>query len=229
MSQVTPSREQFFGKFRGVVADIDDPWSKGRIRAMVPQALGDEASGWALPCVPYAGDHVGMYAVPPVGAGVWIEFEGGNLDFPVWVGCWWGDNELPQDHEGRGATPKQKVFRSEEGLHVQLDDQRGVVTVCDGDGRNRMEIRVGDGTVRIEADQNVIINAPTIELVDGARHPVALGDDLLNYLNQLVSLYNAHLHPGETIAGVIPVAPAPPVAPFPPATPALLSQRVTTG
>lgn len=229
MSQAIPAHEQFFGKFRGFVHDIDDPWNKGRIRATVPRAFGDDGvSGWALPCVPYAGDHCGMYSVPPVGAGVWIEFEGGNLDMPVWVGCWWGDNELPQDHDGRVATPKQKILRSEEGLHVQLDDQRRVVTVSDDDGGNRIEIAVSDGTVRIEADQKVIINAPVIELVDGAQHPLALGDDLLNYLNQLVSLYNSHLHPGQTIVGVIPVAPAPPVAPFPPATPALLSQGVTT-
>jgi hypothetical protein len=164
-----------------------------------------------------------------VGAGVWIEFEGGNLDFPVWVGCWWGDDQIPEDHRGRRATPKQKILRSETGLHVQLDDQREVVTLSDEDGGNRVEITVRDGTVRIEADQKVIVIAPKIELVDGARHPLAFGDDLLNYLNQLVSLYNAHLHPGETIGGVIPVTPAPPVAPFPPATPALLSQRVTTG
>jgi len=55
------------------------------------------------------------------------------------------------------------------------------------------------------------------------------GDSLLQYLNQLVSMFNAHMHPGELAAGVIPVSPAPPVPPFPPATPDMLSLQVKTG
>jgi hypothetical protein len=55
------------------------------------------------------------------------------------------------------------------------------------------------------------------------------GDNLLQYLNQLVTMFNTHLHPGELAAGVLPVTPAPPVPPFPPATPSLLSMKVKTG
>ena len=73
-----------------------------------------------------------------------------------------------------------------------------------------------------------VVEAPQIELVEGATHPLVFGDNLLQYLNQLVATFNAHLHPGETVLG-IPVTPAPPVAPFPPATPSLLSVKVKTG
>ena len=74
------------GKYAGTVTDTEDPENMGRIRATVPRALGGEQSGWALPCTPYAGPDAGLYAVPPVGAGVWIEFEEGHIDRPIWSG-----------------------------------------------------------------------------------------------------------------------------------------------
>ena len=75
----------------------------------------------------------------------------------------------------------------------------------------------------------MIVEAPQIELVESATHPLVFGDDLMTYLNQLVTMFNAHLHPGELAAGILPVTPAPPVPPFPPATPSLLSMKVKTG
>jgi hypothetical protein len=86
-----------------------------------------------------------------------------------------------------------------------------------------------DKQVRVQATTKVIVEAPQIELVDGATHPLVFGDNLLQYLNQLVTMFNTHLHPGELAAGVLPVTPAPPVPPFPPATPSLLSMKVKTG
>ena len=76
--------QQFFGKYRGLVTDNRDPEMRGRIRASVPVVLGEQASGWSLPCLPFAakgvphGSGVGFFALPPVGAEVWIEFEGGD-------------------------------------------------------------------------------------------------------------------------------------------------------
>lgn len=215
-------------KYRGLVVDVDDPRQQGRIRAQVPELLGDETLGWALPCTPYGGGGIGSHTIPPVGTGVWIEFENGDLDLPIWVGCWWGEEQLPADRNDRRATPKQKILRSETGLHVQLDDDDTIITISDADGSNRVEIRVRDGEVQLEASSKVVVNAPKIELVEGAKHPLAFGDDLINYLNQLVQVFNFHLHPGETVGGVVPVSPAPPAVQFPQATPALHSQRVTT-
>jgi hypothetical protein len=48
-----------------------------------------------MPCSPYAGNGVGFWAIPPVGANIWVEFEGGNPDFPIWAGCFWGPGEVP--------------------------------------------------------------------------------------------------------------------------------------
>jgi hypothetical protein len=112
---------------------------------------------------------------------------------------------------------------------LTFDDSSQVITVSDGNGQNLLEIQVTAGKVTLKAATKAIVEAPQIELVENATHPLVFGDSLLQYLNQLVSMFNSHLHPGELAAGFIPVTPAPPVPPFPPATPDLLSIIVKTG
>jgi uncharacterized protein involved in type VI secretion and phage assembly len=81
---------QYFGKYRGMVLNNIDPMQIGRIQVQVPDVLGPTISSWAMPCVPIAGSQMGTYVVPLIGAGVWVEFEGGNPDHPIWSGCFWG-------------------------------------------------------------------------------------------------------------------------------------------
>jgi len=75
----------FFGKYRGTVKDNKDLEFSGRLKVNVPAVMGDKED-WALPCVPYAAMQAGTFIVPPVGADVWVEFEGGDIDQPIWVG-----------------------------------------------------------------------------------------------------------------------------------------------
>jgi uncharacterized protein involved in type VI secretion and phage assembly len=82
-------RVKHFGKYRATVLDNTDPEQLGRIRVEVPDVLGNTPSGWAMPCVPLAGAQSGTYLVPQVGSAVWVEFEGGDPDRPVWTGCFW--------------------------------------------------------------------------------------------------------------------------------------------
>jgi len=115
----------YYGKYRGVVTDIQDPLFSGRVRARVPDVLGDEESGWATACTPFAGKQTGFFALPTVGAGVWIEFEHGDPDYPIWSGCWWGaPSDVPPDTL---VPPYQKVlFASAGGNTVILDDTPGI-------------------------------------------------------------------------------------------------------
>jgi uncharacterized protein involved in type VI secretion and phage assembly len=116
---------QFFGKYRGVVTDIQDPLMTMRIKASVPDVYGDGTSGWAMPCAPFGGSQVGLVALPTVGAGVWIEFEHGDPDYPVWTGCWWGSaTEIPTQWL---APPYKKVMlMTPSGHSITVDDTPGV-------------------------------------------------------------------------------------------------------
>lgn len=80
----------FFGKYRGTVMNNVDPMRIGRIQAAVPDVGGPIPGSWAMPCLPVAGIQTGIFAVPIIGSGVWIEFERGDPDFPIWVGGYWG-------------------------------------------------------------------------------------------------------------------------------------------
>lgn len=79
-----------FGKYRAVVINNIDPLQIGRVQVMVPDVGAVIPTSWAMPCVPTAGINAGFFAVPIIGAGVWIEFERGDPDYPIWVGCYWG-------------------------------------------------------------------------------------------------------------------------------------------
>jgi len=90
------ARDGFYGKYRGTVVNNVDPMMIGRIQAIVPDVGSLSPSSWALPCLPFGGINMGFFAVPLVGAGVWIEFERGDPDFPIWTGCFWGSTaEVP--------------------------------------------------------------------------------------------------------------------------------------
>jgi hypothetical protein len=85
-----PGAKRYYGKYRGQVLDNIDPMQIGRILAQVPDVLGLTPSSWAMPCVPFAGIQSGAFMVPPIGAQVWMEFEQGNPDYPIWTGGFWG-------------------------------------------------------------------------------------------------------------------------------------------
>lgn len=84
------SNQTFYGKYRGLVINNVDPLQQGRIQVQVLDVAGLGTVNWAMPCVPVAGIQNGVFALPEIGSGVWVEFEQGNPERPVWVGCFYG-------------------------------------------------------------------------------------------------------------------------------------------
>ena len=115
---------RFFGKYRGTVTDVSDPDNNGRIKAQVPAVMGETEIGWALPAFPFAGDGHGLVMLPEVGSMVWIEFEAGNLDFPIWSGGFFLPGQRPAP-DGHGA----RVVVSRNQHQVLLDDDADEVIV----------------------------------------------------------------------------------------------------
>jgi hypothetical protein len=214
----------YYGKYRGQVTDNSDPNNLGRVKAKVPRVLGDEETGWALPAFIYGGaSEQGLFAVPDVGAGVWIEFEGGDLSYPIWSGTWFTNGAIPES-----AQPGKKVLKTKSGHKIVLDDDGGSLEITDSNGNT---VTMDSSTVKVAAGNatKVVIDAPQIELVANASHPVVFGDELMQYLNQIVQIFQAHMHPGETTPLGGPVTPMPPTPSMPPPTSTLLSTKVNSG
>ncbi len=128
---------RYFGKYRGIVQDNKDPDKLGRILATVP-AISAMAKNWALPCSPYAGKDVGLYTIPPVGAKVWIEFEGGDPTFPIWSGCFWQKDEPPTEIGTNADDPSQVKILKTRVAKVWIDDT---------DQKGQMVVQFNDSTV----------------------------------------------------------------------------------
>src|SRR5215472_8489131 len=88
--------KKFDGKYRGTVVNNIDPEQRGRIQAIVPAVSNVIPTSWAMPCLPFTGKQTGLWVLPQLGTGVWIEFEQGDPDYPIWSGCWFGSiKEVP--------------------------------------------------------------------------------------------------------------------------------------
>jgi uncharacterized protein involved in type VI secretion and phage assembly len=115
----------YYGKYRGFVVDNADPQMLGRVTARVPSVLGEEVSGWALPCAPFGGlDGQGLFTVPEVGAQLWIEFEEGNPNMPIWTGTFWRASDAPPE-EAKKSPPETRMLQTAAGHRLQFDDQSG--------------------------------------------------------------------------------------------------------
>jgi len=110
----------FFGKYRGKVENNTDPMQLGRLQVSVPAIFGDGRLSWAMPCSPFAGNKVGFFALPPIGSNIWVDFEAGNPDFPVWSGCFWSPGEVPV----LPAVEQTKVFKTA-GITMTFSDLPG--------------------------------------------------------------------------------------------------------
>lgn len=137
---------QYFGKYRGKVKNNIDPNTVGRIQVSCPAVLGEGTLSWAMPCAPYGGSDVGVFAIPPVGANVWVEFEAGDPDYPIWSGCFWGTGEAP----AAPAIPQMKVIKTDLAT-VTLNDAPGV----------------GGITLQTASGQKIVMNARGIEIDNG--------------------------------------------------------------
>jgi hypothetical protein len=112
---------RFFGKYRGKVNNNIDPLELGRLQVSVPYIYAQDRLSWAMPCTPYGGKDVGFFALPPVGANIWVEFEAGDPDYPIWSGCFWGINENPAQ---LAALPAIKMFKTESFM-IRINDLPG--------------------------------------------------------------------------------------------------------
>ena len=156
-------RNRFYGKYRGTVTAIDNKTL--RIKAKVPAVLKEKETNWCTPCVPYAGKDVGFVFLPELGSGVWIEFEGGDVSYPLWTGCYWRDDEMPAD-----AAPAVKTIVTKAKHKILLDDDQGSITITDANENkitldsSGISIQRGANSIKI-SDSGVSVNDSALEVM----------------------------------------------------------------
>ncbi len=186
---------RFYGKYEGVVTEVDDPLKLGRLRAKVPAVLGEDTeTGWALPCAPFGGGHDrGMLFLPEVGDTVWVEFAAGDLSRPIWAGCFWGapDSTGQQDDlgteqgtevptsEDTEAGPGLLVIRTKAGHRLVFDDEGEVIILAHGSDKCE---------IRLTKEGEVVVTAEKIKLGGSAEEPLVLGKTFKDF-------FNNHIHP----------------------------------
>ncbi len=164
---------RFFGKYRGKVTDVNDPEEIGRIKAIVPAVLGELDSFWALPALPFGGPGHGLFALPEVDDGVWIEFEGGNPSHPIWTGSWWSaKSEVPKP-----CSTKARVLTTTAGHQLVLDDDADEVKLLYAKGAD-----AGGG--------EIVMNSSGITLKFG-QCEIAIGQAEININNGMVKITTA--------------------------------------
>jgi uncharacterized protein involved in type VI secretion and phage assembly len=159
----------FLGKYRATVHDNVDPDGLGRIRAIVHAVTGkDEPSTWARPCLPAAGAAMGLFTVPRKGAGVWIEYEGGDPGHPIWVGGYWSQAEVP------GLVPKEALVSPT--ITLQTPNGNGLV-ISDAPGKGILiqsasgaRISITDEGITIDNGKRAVITlkANSVDVNNGA-------------------------------------------------------------
>ncbi|RKG63568.1 hypothetical protein D7W79_40120 [Corallococcus exercitus] len=181
------TESRYFGKYRGYVTNVSDPLNLGRIQCVVPRLMGDVATGWAMPCTPYAGPDQGLFVVPDVGAGVWVEFEGGDLSQPIWSGMWWGQpaladlgqpdstarvapdvSEVPKhDYPPQSAVPGVRMLKSATGHYIVLDDRPESARVEIHDRQGNRVILSAEGLDRLISNERTVNEGNRSAEVDG--------------------------------------------------------------
>jgi len=194
---------RFYGKYRGLVVANADPEHRGRLKLKVPSVLGSSVvTGWALPCVPYGGDaNQGMLFIPKVDAGVWVEFEEGDLEFPIWVGTFWskpgGNSELPHPNAADGSEardvqdlPTRKIIKTKKGHTIQFEDKDNEEMVMIVEAKNGHVITMNKDGIKItESSGNVIeikkdaftITAKAPFTLDASGHAVVIKGNTIDF------------------------------------------------
>lgn len=165
-----PPAHRFYGKYRGMVLNNIDPESRGRMLVQVPDVTGIGTSSWAMPCFPFTGQKMGWYALPQIGAGVWVEFEAGNPDQPIWTGCWYGrSSELPSAASAAPPVLPSVVIASQAQNVIELNDvpgTGGIILKC----RSGAKIEITDIGITLDNGRGAKIEmlGPQINLNSGA-------------------------------------------------------------
>jgi uncharacterized protein involved in type VI secretion and phage assembly len=154
--------KRFHGSYRGKVVGNNDPEQMARVQVQVPDVLGKNSSSWAMPRVPVAGSQAGCFALPPEGSRVWVEFEQGDPDYPIWTGGFWDKGQVP------------------DAAHTPLANAKGQNIVIQTTGQNMVVVSdssptaQGGGIVLSSGGATIVVNQSGIFISNGQGATITL-------------------------------------------------------
>lgn len=150
---------KFYGKYRAIVSEVHDTEFRGRIKVKCPKVYGEYESPWCLPCVPFAFDKGGVFMLPHLNEVVWVEFEEGNPEYPIWVGSWWGTEKAPLD---------KSKYPSEANIHKIIRTRSGhILEFVDWEGNEQIILRHSSGSqIVFEPSGEIKIEGKKIKFVE---------------------------------------------------------------
>ncbi|MGD2128566.1 MAG: phage baseplate assembly protein V [Lysobacterales bacterium] len=163
--------ERYYGKYRGMVLNNLDPMQQGRIQVQVPDVAGLAPTSWAMPCVPFTGTQSGAYMLPQVGAGVWVEFEQGDPDHPIWVGGYWGSAaEVPALALAGSPASPSVVLQTTGQNTLMLSDLPGPTGGILLKSTTGALISINETGITISNGQGatIMLNGPAVNINQGA-------------------------------------------------------------
>ena len=203
----------YTGIYRARVENNVDPYRIGRVQVRVPMIHGLADSGgmpveglpWASMCAMGAGFGYGSFVVPEVGEYVFVMFEDGDEEKPVYLGSSYGiGTTLPKKYglkdyytdwegkanqsevplEGQSEVPDKKViYKSHKGSVLYIDDR-------DGQEKIHLETENGQFIELHNSDGRILIHgvADTTVEVDEDGIKVMLSEDNRIYLNETAAV-----------------------------------------
>ena len=162
---------KYYGKYRGMVLNNVDPMQIGRLMVQIPDVLAEGTSSWAMPCFPVSGRQMGFWSIPQIGTGVWVEFEQGDIEHPIWSGCWYGSAADVPALALSTQPPLSSVFmQTAAQVTLQLSDlpgPAGGILLKTATGAmiagNDVGITISNGT-----GATIVMTGPTVTVNAGA-------------------------------------------------------------
>jgi uncharacterized protein involved in type VI secretion and phage assembly len=165
------SDRKYFGKYRGMVLNNVDPMQIGRLMVQVPDISGLIPSTWAMPSFPVTGKQMGTWWLPQIGAGVWVEFEQGHPDYPIWSGCWFGSAaEVPALALAAPPAVPNFVIQTQGQNTIMISDLPGPTGGILLKTTTGAMISVSDTGITISNGKGAVITmtGPTVDINAGA-------------------------------------------------------------
>jgi uncharacterized protein involved in type VI secretion and phage assembly len=202
------AQQHYYGKYRGIVVDNADPDKTGRLRLLVPSVLGDTTTNWAMPVLPFGGTaDIGLFCLPEIDAAVWVEFEEGRLDLPLWTGTQWPAGQTSGDQAV--GDPAKRVLQTKSMHRLELDDTEdaeqillrhaggallkidpnGTVLVEDGAGAAlTMDADAGQVLLEDSNGNSILLSSQGVLVEDANGNKIELGATGLTLQGQMVKV-----------------------------------------